>query len=142
MQKLKELVFTFASVTTCILMAAALFISIFWKSTVLNVDILWQILICSLICSLGNLLYREEERTKKQFYILLTLHYIYINIVVLSCGFLFGWFLLDDIAMVAGMVMMIAIIFIFLISITQHRSKKNADIMNQKLKEYIQKKHP
>ena len=51
MRILKELMFTFSAITTCTVIGAAVFISIFWKNSELSKAILWQIIICSLLCT-------------------------------------------------------------------------------------------
>ena len=45
MRILKELMFTFSAITTCTVIGAAVFISIFWKNSELSSAILWQIII-------------------------------------------------------------------------------------------------
>lgn len=140
MQKIRELVFTFTSVATCSLIGSAIYISIFWQGATVDSNILWQLLICSFFCTLGNFLHIKEARSKQQTYIRFILHYIYINVIVLTSGLYFDWFPKDDITMILSMMLMIAIIFILIVSILQVRSKRETGIMNQKLKEYIEKK--
>ena len=139
MKKLKELVFTFSCVATCTLIASASYISIFWKGTTLDVSILWQLIIVSFICCLGNLLYPREEKSKRQFYSILVIHYFYIVLVVMGCGFYFEWFHINDLAMVLGLLLQITCIFILIASILHVRSKKQADKMTKRLQEYIKK---
>lgn len=139
MIKLKELVFTFSCVATCVLIASASYISIFWKDVILDVNILWQLIIVSFICCLGNLLYPKEEKSKRQFYTILVIHYLYIVLVVMGCGFYFEWFHIDDLSMVLGLLVQITLIFVLIASILHYRSKKQADIMTERLQEYIKK---
>lgn len=139
MSKLKELIFTFSCVVTCTLIASASYISIFWEDVILDVNILWQIIIVSLICCLGNLFYPKEEKSRRQFYTILVIHYLYIVMVVMGCGFYFGWFHINDLAMVLGMLLQITFIFILIVFIFHVRSKKQADRMTKRLQEYIKK---
>ena len=141
MRKLKELAFTFSTITTCTIIAATVFISIFWKETTIDTSILWQILVCSFFCTLGNLLYTQEEKSKQQFYALLVLHYLYINAVVLLSGLFFQWFYADNPIMVLTMITIIAIVFSFVYIMLQIRSKRDAAVMNERLKAYIKKRN-
>lgn len=141
MKKLKELAFTFSCVTTCTLIGSAIYISIFCKDALLDVYILWQILGCSFLCTLGNFLYINKEKSKSRYYTIIGIHYLYVNVVVLSCGILFEWFSLDNLMMVIAMLLMIAMIFIFIACLLQIRLKKHTDLMNQKLKEYVKKRN-
>ena len=75
--------FTFSAITTCTVIGAAVFISIFWKNSELSSAILWQIIICSLLCTLGNLLFRKECKSRRLYYGIVFLHYLYIDAVVL-----------------------------------------------------------
>ena len=83
MRILKELMFTFSAITTCTVIGAAVFISIFWKNSELSSAILWQIIVCSLLCTLGNLLFRKECKSRRLYYGIVFLHYLYIDAVVL-----------------------------------------------------------
>lgn len=139
MSKLKELIFTFSCVATCTLIASASYISFFWKDVILDVSILWQIIIVSLLCCLGNLLYPKEAKSKRQFYFILLVHYLYIVMVVMGCGFYFEWFHINDLSMVLGLLLQITCIFILIASILHVRSKKQAERMTERLQEYIKK---
>ncbi|MDE7232283.1 MAG: DUF3021 family protein, partial [Lachnospiraceae bacterium] len=66
------------------------------------------------------------------------LHYIYTNAVVLGCGIWFEWFYADNPAMVLGMVVVIAMVFLLVSVIVWNKNKKMAALMNERLKGYQQ----
>lgn len=136
MKKLKELVFVYACVTTCVVFVTALYITIFWPHTTLGVELLWQILAVSLLTSLGFYIYPEQEVSAKATWLLCVLHYVEVNVVVLGCGSWFGWFRADDLPMVLGMVIIIAFVFVLVSKIMWNRKKKMAALMNERLREY------
>lgn len=140
MIKLKDMLFTFVCVTTCVVFASAIYITLFWQEAQLDVSILWQILIVSLLCSLGSLLYPKKIKTKRAMNLIIILHYIYINLVVLGCGFLFEWFYINDAGMVLGMLFTIAIIFVFMSILFYRTAKKQTQNLNDQLREYIDKR--
>ncbi len=138
--KIKEILFTFACVTTLVTFATAIYITIFWNDPSLSVNILWEILGSSALCSLGNLIYIQGDLNKKQELLRIILHYIYINVVVLGCGIAFQWFYLEQIPMVVGMLVNIAVIFTIVMMVLKYRHKRLADRFNQRLAEYNRNK--
>lgn len=140
MRVLKELMFTFSAITTCTVIGAAIYISIFWKNPELSSAILWQIIVCSLLCTLGNLLFRKEPKSRRLYYGIVFLHYLYINTVVLLSGLYFEWFYLNNIQMVLSMLLMIACIFLIVYTTLQLRSKRDTMLMNERLQTYYKKR--
>ena len=140
MRVLKELMFTFSAITTCTVIGAAVYISIFWKNPELNSAILWQIIVCSLLCTLGNLLFRGEVKSRRLYYGIVFLHYLYINAVVLLSGLYFEWFYLYSILMVLSMLLMIDCIFLIVYTTLQLRSKRDTMLMNERLQTYYKKR--
>ena len=140
MRVLKELMFTFSAITTCTVIGAAIYISIFWKNPELSSAILWQIIVCSLLCTLGNLLFRKEPKSRRLYYGIVFLHYLYINTVVLLSGLYFEWFYLNSIQMVLSMMLMIACIFLIVYTTLQLRSKRDTMLMNERLQTYYKKR--
>ena len=138
MKKLKDLFFVFVCVTTCVVFVTAVYITIFWPQVSLGVEILWQILGVSFLSSFGICLYTEKERSAKSTLVRYILHYIYTNAVVLGCGVWFGWFYADNLAMVLGMVVVIALVFLLVSVIVWNKDKKMAALMNERLKGYQQ----
>lgn len=141
MEKIKEILFTFACVTTLVLIGSATYITIFWRDASLDVNILWQLIFTDVLCSIGNVIYPKEFKSKKQYYTLISIHYIYINAVVLGAGFFFEWFSPDNLYMILSMIFMIAVIFFTVMLLLQYYYKKKAEVMNERLQEYIHKKH-
>nr|WP_302596805.1 DUF3021 family protein [uncultured Cellulosilyticum sp.] len=136
MRRLKELAAIFAWVTTGIVIASTIFIGIFYSFEVVTSNILWQILICSLICTLGSLVYPNKELSKKLTAILTIIYYLYINLVVLGCGLIFEWFNMNNLGMVIVMLILIALVFISVWGISIYKSKRLADEMNRRLEIY------
>ena len=135
MEKVKSFLFTFVCVTTCVIFATAVYIGIFWGNIEVSSVILWQILGTSFVSSLGVLIYPKRELSKNALRFRSIIHYIYTNVVVLTAGFLFGWFLIDQWLMVVGMLFVIAIVFLGISIIMTTRDKHFAKQLNDKLKE-------
>ena len=138
--KIKEMLYTFSYVTTGVLFSTALFITIFAKDVTLSVSLLWQILITSGVCVLGNLIYLKREITAKQTIIRILIHYIYINIVVFSCAVLFDWYDVRDIKKSGFMFLCIIVVFAVTSSIVWQNAKRMSEALNNRLKEYQDKK--
>ncbi len=128
----------FSSIVTGITCVATVFILIFWGTDVdLGVEILWQILFVSALCSLGSLvLYNEKtEFSKKQMLFRLCLLFAFVDIVVLGFGCHFQWFSFSSWKMVVGMELCIIAVFAGTIIISCLAAQKEADTMNEKLRE-------
>lgn len=139
MKKLNDVFFVFVCVTTCVVFVTAVYIMIFWPGATLGVEILWQILAVSFLCSLCIYIYPEREVSQRTTILLNILHYIVTNAIVLGCGIWFGWFYADNLPMVLGMVAVIAFVFILVSVAVWNRNKRLAVRLNERLKEYQQK---
>lgn len=126
-------------ITFAVLVVTATYISVFFDGGYrYGVELLWQILLVSFVCSLSELFFgmpEGKEFTKKQWIVRWVLCYIYVNIVVLGCGFHFGWFAPESIPMVIGMLVCIAAVYLFVYVMVYFKDVKMADQMNQKLLE-------
>ncbi|HKM34587.1 MAG TPA: DUF3021 family protein [Lachnospiraceae bacterium] len=136
MKRLRKLFFTFATVTTCTVAGAAIFVNIFQQGVYLGSEILIQILFVSLATSLGSCFYPAREVCKKEIMVCILLHYIYVNVIVLVCGLWFDWYDIDNIAMILGMLVIIAAIFGTVSFICWKKSEKDTALINEKLKEF------
>lgn len=136
MQRLKNVLNTYVYVTTLVVLASAVYISLFWKEAELDVGILWQILGTSLVCSLGMLVINPEKvYTRRRLLVINTIYYVYVNVAVLTAGFLFEWFYPKQSPMVAGMVVLIALVFAAVRLLIYFEERKTADQIMQKLHE-------
>lgn len=140
MKKIKDLLFTFTCVTTCVVLATAIYTSIFWSQRELGTEILWEILSVSFLCSLGVCIYPEKEVSSRRMLLMVILHYIEVNIVVLGFGIWFEWFYADNFVMVLGMLLLIAAVFLLVSVISWKRTAHMAALMNEQLKEYRKQK--
>lgn len=141
MERLKGFLLTFVCITTAVVFATAVYITVFWKEAVLGVEILWQILIVSFTCCFGVFIHPKKELSKRKFLIHAIIQYLYTNIIVLGSGIYFEWFYIDQFPMVAGMFIMIAIIFVGITLFLSHRDKQLATGLNEKLEEYHKKRN-
>lgn len=140
MKKLKELLLTFAMVTTGILCAATIYITVFWKDASLEVRLLWELLACSVLCCFGNFIWTEREVSKREWLVRVILHYIYINVIVLGCGIQFEWFYWKDWKMVFLMVVIIFLVFSVIIFVMFQMNRKEEKVLNQRLEEFRREK--
>ncbi|MDD6810603.1 MAG: DUF3021 family protein [Lachnospiraceae bacterium] len=139
-EKIKEMLYTFSYVTTGVVFATAFFLTVFKPDTYVSINLLWQILGISLVCVFGNLLYPvNKELSKKQMCIRMILHYLYINLIVLECGYYFDWFFIGNLKMVFCMIVLIAIIFVVVSFVMWNNGRKTSRQLNEQLKEYQKK---
>lgn len=134
-----ELLLTFCMVTTGSVFVCAVYNKIFWSGdTFLDADILWQLLAMAFVCSLGNFIhpYREISRRRELFD--RGLHYVYINVVVLGCGYGFGWMDIENIFMLAAMTLGILGVFVIVSFVIRRLHERETENLNRMLKEYQQ----
>jgi len=135
MYMLKNMIKIFSYVVTGMTISTSIFISIFNNDLNLSVSILWQIIMISAVCSLGNFIYhKHSELSKNKMIISLIGHYLYINIVVIGGGFLFGWLSLNNLTEVIVMFIMIAVVYTVIMVVDVHQELKMAEIFNHQLR--------
>lgn len=126
-------------ITFAVLVVTATYITLLVGDGIqFGVEILWQILTVSFLCSLSEIIFATpdgKEMSKTQWIVRWILCYIYVNVVVLGCGFYFGWYLPESMPMVVGMLVCIAAVFAFVYGVTYYMDVRTADQMNQKLLE-------
>lgn len=140
MKKIKEIFLTFCMITTGIVFATLVYVKIYYEMNDLGAEILWQILVTSFLCSLGNLIHPVREVGKRRFKADLLLHYLYINAVVLGMGNYYEWFDLSIPRMTIGMMALIIIIFIAISAVIWTMETRESRRMNEKLLEYQSRK--
>lgn len=92
MDWIKRIIQTFFYVITGCIFSTAVFITIFFPNTYFSVEIIWQVIILSLVTSLGPLFYRsKKEISKKQMRLRNIIHYVYINLAVFGCAITWEW---------------------------------------------------
>lgn len=136
MQRLKSLVFTFVCVTTGSTIMAAIFISIFYQQKDVDGSILWQILITSAICCLGNFLYPNHKISKRTDNILHVIQYLYVMTIVIGGGLYFEWFHVNQIHMIATMFISVTIVYVVIMCVTFERTKRDSERINERLQNY------
>lgn len=138
MERLKDMFFVFVCVTTCVLFVTAMYMTVFWQQAVLGVEILWQILVVSFLCSVVTFFYPRREVGKKAMLSIYICHYVLTNAIVLGCGIWFEWFYIDNLPMVLAMLLAIAVIFALVSAVAWRRGKQQAELMNERLQKYQQ----
>lgn len=139
MARIKMFFEVFTAVTTCVVLGVGVYCGIFFPGIQFGMEMMWQILLVSLLTSAGAFMY-TDELSKKSTQIRCVLHYLMVNVIVVVCGIWFNWFHTDDLAQVIGMLILIAIIFTIVSVVSWKKVMKEADLMNQRLAEYQEHK--
>lgn len=141
MRKLRFIFQIFCEVTSCVVVAVAIFTTVLFPVDSMSPMILWQIPAVSMLCALGCLIYPwDVVMTKKEMGVKIFLHYLYVNGVVLISGILFDWYDVKKIGSVISMVIIIAVIFAVVSGIAWKRTAKEAKSMNEKLQQQYRQK--
>lgn len=134
MELLKKTILTFALVIAGITVSSTIFLTIFVPEVQLGIMILWEIIIMSAVCSLGNLLfYSRREISKKKLRIRMIIHYIYINAVVLSGAFIWEWITPGYILQLIVIMILIAAVYAAVMLVNISKEIKIAEDLNKRL---------
>ena len=151
MEKMRKVIQNFLAVymrvVTLVVFVSEVYIVVFWGwNTEIDVTILWEILGVSFVTSLGSVIAiafpvsdSEKEISKQAMLIRNLLYFLFVNVVVLGCGFWFGWFYISDWRMIAGMEACIVFVYCSVVAISYYMESRVADRMNRKLKERLKK---
>lgn len=138
-QGLKETLKYFFVITVLILIAATFYISVFYgPEAAVQVVFLWQIILVSFLSSLSWLIfYTGKNRTigKREYRLRWGLCYVYVNVVNLGLGLLFGWFELSNLPMVAGMLFCIFVVYVAVALVVYLVDARTTQEINQRLQE-------
>lgn len=138
-KRVVELLLTFCMVTTGSVFVCAVYNKVFWpQGTLLEADILWQLLAMAFVCSLGNFIHPYREISRRRASVNKGLHYLYINVVVLGSGYGFGWMDIGNILMLVVMALGILVVFAVVSFVIWKLHERETENLNRKLKEYQQ----
>lgn len=138
-KRMVELLLTFCMITTGSVFVCAVYNKIFWPyDSSLDEDILWQLLALAFLCSMGNFLHPYKEISRRRVMAEKILHYLYINAVVLGCGYGFGWIDKDNVSMLLVMLLGILLVFVVVSFVVWRLHARESENLNWKLREYQQ----
>lgn len=138
MARLKLLFDVFTKVTTSIVLGAAVYCSLFFSDGIFSRHLLWELLSVSFLTSLGTLFYTDGIN-KKSMRVACVLHYLFNNVIVVGCGIWFEWIDAEKPLQIIGMVVLVALIFGTVSTISWKKSAKEAELMNERLVQYQEK---
>lgn len=102
----------------------------------ISVAMMWQILLVSLLTTIGYFPVLIGEQNEKGFaWLPILLYFLYVNVVVLLCGSFFEWFQFESIKMIAIAELTIGIVFFTVATVTYLTDCRTADIINRRLRE-------
>lgn len=141
MRKIRFLFEVFSMITACVVIAVAFFTTVVDPVDTVEPMTFWQIPCVSFLCALGALIYPWDRIPgKREMGIRIVVHYLLINVIVLTAGFWFGWYQIDHLGSIAVMLVTIALIFGIVSALSWTRDAGEARRMNEKLREFQQKK--
>lgn len=141
MKKIRFLFKVFSTVTAFVVVAVAVFTTILEPAPMIETVVLWQIPAVSALCALTCLIYPWDRTLgKAEMGIRTLIHYLLINGIVLGAGFWFHWYRIDRIQSIAAMLITIALIFALVSAVTWAQRAEEAKRMNERLREYQEKK--
>lgn len=137
---LKDVLNTFCIINTGIIIGAAAFINLFQGGGSIGVELLWQILIVSVLTSIIIIvLYSKKvEINKNQALARGVIQYVLINVLTLTCAYFFKWIDFKSSWITIGLILTILFVYIFTWIISYLNDAKVAKQLNMKINEYNQ----
>ncbi len=133
MRFVKDFIESFTTITTAIVIVCAL--TIWLGDSGIPNTFLRDLLIASAVTSLvTTLIMGHEYQTWRTYLIATCIHFAVMSVIMIVCGIQFGWIPAD----IQGAIMMIvevAIVYVLVVVFLYVLDKKDADTMNQALKE-------
>ncbi len=129
-------------VTTCVMAVIALFTTVVDPEEWIEPVVLWQALMVAFLCAaLSTFIFPWDRAMKKwEMRIRIAAHYLFINLIVLWFGNQFGWYRINDWISLLAMLISIAVIYAIVSCVSWHKSKQDAQKMNEGLMRYRGKK--
>lgn len=138
-RKCKSIMNTFCMVTTCVVLAVALFTTVINPTDEIPTVTLWQIPVISALTSLGTLFYPWDRGMGKVEIVVRTgLHYVLVLLLVLWAGWWFQWYGMT-IKNILCMTAVITVIFAVVSVSARARAAWDAKQMNERLQDYQQR---
>lgn len=135
MDTIKKMIQTFAYTVAGITISTALFITIFAPKLPLNILLLWQVILMSAICAVGNLIYYSRKvPSKNQMILRIICHYFYINFVVFGGAFLWNWLTPGLIPEILVMLLLVAVVYAIITVVCFRQEEIIAYNLNRQLR--------
>lgn len=121
---------------------AALFITVFiGPLTAVSIVVIWELMLVSLLSTLGNFFYlSKKEPSAANLIVRRVLHFLYVDAVVLLCGYFCHWLDFSEPWEAVFLEVGILVIFVVISLIEYFHGKSEADKLNSLLKEKREKK--
>ena len=134
---IKDVVEIFCYINTGAMLAAASFITVFNRDESFSYLIFWEIALVSLISAvLSALIYTKENDSKKKAKIKNIIHYLLINMLIVTSAYIFDWISNDYVIETLFLVVLVSFVYILVTFMLYKKDSKTADELNKKLLEY------
>lgn len=131
---LKKMVLTFFLTVVGIILSTTIFLTIFYPEVHLYLELIWQIIAMSFICTLGNFIFSSKyELSKHQMLIRKSVHFLYINVIVIGGAFLFSWVTPGILTQFFALLVMLELVYAIVMIINILIGKREAEAMNLRL---------
>lgn len=135
MQELKIIIRTFLYVLAGTVLSTAIFITVFYPGATFEVSLLWQVIAMTALTSMGTaLFFSKKEISKTQMKVRKTIHYIYINIIVVGTAILCDWIHVNQMIQVIVFLFDVSLVYFVVCAIMFRKEEKTAESMNERLR--------
>lgn len=127
----------FFTITASILICTTVFCTVFPPDQKFGVDLLWQIIVMGLLCTMTLFIfYTKKELGKKKMMARQIIHIAVLLALLLSLSYSWGWIDGGSFVQVALFLAMVACVYLVVTFLSFRRDKKIAERLNTGLKRY------
>lgn len=134
-EKVSRLINLFCSITAAIFIFSSIYICIFWGvNTQLPLAYIFGVLFIGLVSTLAYIpLLSEKELSKRAMVVMNTLHFLFVNAVVLATGYFLKWFSARTLpAMELTIIVVYAAVNVISYFINNREAKKLTELLNKR----------
>ena len=134
---LTEFVIILSGTTIC----AAIYCTVFNPDANLGVELLWEIIALAVFTSLPQLLfYSKRELSAKQMRIRQSIHVVLVVGLIILCAYTWGWVGFDSFIEPLAFVVLVLVTYTAITVYMYYREKKLVNMLNEKLREFRDRK--
>jgi hypothetical protein len=138
---LKTMLVEFFIILSGTTICSAIFCTVFYRDVTLGVDFLWELIALSFLTTLPQLLFcSKKEFTRKQMMIRQSIHIILVVGLIVCLACIWRWIRFSTFIEPVAFVMLVLLSYAGITSFMYYREKKLAETLNEKLREFKDRK--
>lgn len=134
---LTEFIVILSGTTIC----AAIYCSVFYPDTILGVNFLWEVIALAFLTTLPHLIFcSKSELSKRQLMVRQALHLILVVALIVFLAYVWNWVEFGSIIEPLAFIILVLLSYTGIALFVYHKEKKLANLLNEKLRRFKERK--